>query len=108
MRARFGRLALVGSLGAALAGCGGPLVGVAHLGALSLQPASAGDRPWLGAAVEAHARWLPGDRWVFSAQVRAVVPVLSWAPRVEGAASPSFTPSPVAFEADLTVGARLW
>jgi hypothetical protein len=87
--------------------CAGVLGGAMHLVALSLQPVDPGDRVWLGASAEFHARLLPGDRWVISAQVRPVVPLLTWAPRVEGASSPSFSPWPVAIEADLAVGVRL-
>jgi hypothetical protein len=88
-------------------GCAGALAGVLHLAALALVPVAPGDRVWLGASAEAHARLLPGDRWVISLQARVVVPLLTWAPRVEGAPSPSFSPPPVAFEADLAVGVRL-
>jgi len=88
-------------------GCASVLGGAMHLVALSLQPVEPGDRAWLGASAEAHARLLPGDRWVISAQARAVVPMLTWAPRIEGASTPSFSPPPVAFEADLAVGVRL-
>ncbi len=90
-----------------LGGCAGVLGGAMHLVALTLQPVEPGDRAWIGASAEAHARLFPGDRWVISAQARAVVPLLTWAPRVEGASTPSFSPPPVAFEADLAVGVRL-
>ena len=92
---------------AQVGGCADALVGALHLAALQLQPVAPGDRAWIGTAAEVHARLLPGNRWVLSVQARAIVPLLTWAPRVEGASSPSFSPPPVAFEADLAVGLRL-
>ena len=88
-------------------GCAGVLAGVLQLSALALEPVAPGDRAWVGAAAEAHVRLLPSDRWVISVQARAVAPLLTWAPRVEGASAPSFAPPPVAFEADVAVGVRL-
>ncbi len=90
-----------------LGGCADVVGGVVHMTALSLDPVAPGDRGWFGAAVEAHARFIPWRWIVVGVHARGVVPVFGWAPRVEGASEPSFSPSPFAFEGEVSVGARL-
>ncbi len=87
--------------------CAGAMGGAVHLSALSLQPVEPGDRFWAGLWFDGHAHVAIGRLFSLGLQARGVVPVLSWAPRIEGRREPSFEPSPVAFEGDVTLGVRL-
>lgn len=87
--------------------CAGAMAGAVHLSALALQPVDPGDRPWAGLWFDAHAHVALGRSLSLGLQARGVVPVLSWAARVEGRGEPSFEPSPIAFEGDVTLGVRL-
>ena len=104
---RVGACFDVGPRWVRLGGCADVVGGVVHMTALSLDPVAPGDRGWFGAAVEAHARFIPWRWIVVGVHARGVVPVFGWAPRVEGASEPSFSPSPFAFEGEVSVGARL-
>ncbi len=87
--------------------CAGAMGGAVHLAALSLQPVDPGDRFWAGLWFDGHVHIALGRYLALGLQARGVVPVLGWAARIEGRREPSFEPTPLAFEGDLTLGVRL-